>query len=339
MVVRARAATGRFSSPTGPAASAPPARSCRPCGSAPPPTARGSSVNASSRRAGSRIQSPRSSSESSWPGPQPAWPTNARPRRSPARRPRARRRSPSTPMSSNAISAASVGSSNSASTISAEGCTGPPMNSGSSRSTQLLELRHRLADRRLRRPVEHQPERALVGVLDDQHDRAPEVRIQQRRARRSAAGRVRSPSGHVVRTPALGHYPPFVLSRRLAPSRRCASIARPYGLSRLGLARRGRVPASSAITSNRSTADADLRRHPAALVLPPHAYLSAGAPRLNVTFIVRAPSLREPLRLLRASRPFEAAPVLLVGTCCLGTLANTVRARLTAPASARESPS
>ena len=38
-------------------------------------------------------------------------------------------------MSSNAISAASVGSSNSARTITEEGCTGPPMNSGSASST------------------------------------------------------------------------------------------------------------------------------------------------------------------------------------------------------------
>ena len=107
-MVSVRRAATQFTD--GSAASARPARSCRPCASAPPPTARaGSSVNASSRRAGSRIQSPRSSSASSWPGPQPAWPTNARPRRTPAPARRRTAPSPSTPMSSKAISAASLG--------------------------------------------------------------------------------------------------------------------------------------------------------------------------------------------------------------------------------------
>ena len=48
------------------------------------------------------------------------------------------------------------------------------------RVDELLELRHGLAHGRLGRPVEHEPERAVVGVLDDEHDRAPEVRIEQR---------------------------------------------------------------------------------------------------------------------------------------------------------------
>ena len=125
----------RISSRTGPAACARSARSCRPCGSAPPTTApRRLGDERVLATAGSRIQSPRSISPSSCPGPSP------RARRTPAAA-RTRRRLlgedpvPSTPTSSNAISAASVGSSNSPGTITAEGWTGPPMNSCSASST------------------------------------------------------------------------------------------------------------------------------------------------------------------------------------------------------------
>ena len=40
---------------------------------------------------------------------------------------------------------------------------------------QPVEVGHRVADRRRRRPVEHEAHRALLGVLDDQHDGAAEV--------------------------------------------------------------------------------------------------------------------------------------------------------------------
>ena len=43
------------------------------------------------------------------------------------------------------------------------------------------ELRHRLADRRLRAAIEDQPDRALVVVRRDQHDGALEIRIHDRR--------------------------------------------------------------------------------------------------------------------------------------------------------------
>ena len=48
---------------------------------------------------------------------------------------------------------------------------------------EVLERRHRLGDRGRRRPVQHDPHRSLVVVLDDEDDRAREVRIEQRRRR------------------------------------------------------------------------------------------------------------------------------------------------------------
>ena len=104
-------------------------------------------------------------------------------------------------MSSNASSAASPGSSRRASTITDDGWTGPPMNSGSSPSTSSSSCGTASCDRRLRRTVQHQPECAVLGVLDDEHDGAPEVRIQQARAgdqqlsagRLHQRGRARSP--------------------------------------------------------------------------------------------------------------------------------------------------
>ena len=48
---------------------------------------------------------------------------------------------------------------------------------------QLIELGHRFADGRLRRAVEHQPERAIVAVLDHQHDGPEEVGVDQPWAR------------------------------------------------------------------------------------------------------------------------------------------------------------
>ena len=171
------------SSPTGRGACAPPARSCPPCASAPWTTGPvGAPVNASSRRAGSRIQSPRSSSSSSCPGPQPAWPTNARPRRTLI----------------DGSSCAAVGQH--ADVVEGDqrglgglvelgqhdqrrGLDGAADVQRVVEVEELLELGHGLADGRLRRPVEHQAERAVVGVLHDQDDRAPEVGVQQSRAR------------------------------------------------------------------------------------------------------------------------------------------------------------
>jgi hypothetical protein len=45
----------------------------------------------------------------------------------------------------------------------------------------LLELRHRLADRHLRRAVQHDAHRALLAVHADEDHRAPEVGVHQRR--------------------------------------------------------------------------------------------------------------------------------------------------------------
>ena len=42
------------------------------------------------------------------------------------------------------------------------------------------QLRHRLTDRRLRTAIEDQPDRALVVVRRDQHDRPFEIRIHDR---------------------------------------------------------------------------------------------------------------------------------------------------------------
>ena len=46
---------------------------------------------------------------------------------------------------------------------------------------EVFQRRHRIHDLGLGRPVEHEPHRALVGVLGDEHDRAPEVRVEERR--------------------------------------------------------------------------------------------------------------------------------------------------------------
>ncbi len=48
---------------------------------------------------------------------------------------------------------------------------------------EVLEVRDRLADRRVRRAVEDDAERALVVVLAHQHDRPDEVRVLESRAR------------------------------------------------------------------------------------------------------------------------------------------------------------
>ena len=181
------------SSSTGLSASARSGRSFRPCGSAPRPRLLGSSARTRLRsRAGSRIQSPRSSSPSSCPGPQPAWPTNrapayGRPRsapRSPARaRPRPRRRP--------------------------------------GRRRRILELgqdddrlrQHRPPDEELLVGLDElsscetasatvvsdgrfstTPERALLVVLDDEHDRAPEIRVQNRGPAISSCPRAESMS-------------------------------------------------------------------------------------------------------------------------------------------------
>ena len=48
---------------------------------------------------------------------------------------------------------------------------------------EILELRHELGDRRRRRPVQHEPGRALLVVLGDEHDGAAEVRVVQARRR------------------------------------------------------------------------------------------------------------------------------------------------------------
>ena len=171
-----------ISSSTDRPACAPRARSFRPCGSGPRTTGRAASLeNASSSLAGSRIQSPRSSSPSSWPGPQPAWPRNARPDRTPAVSSSDEGPVPSTPTSSNASRAASVG-------VFELGQDDHRRRLDRAADEQLLlgieqrlELGDGLADAGLRRAVQDQPERALVVVLDDEHDRAPEVRVQQRR--------------------------------------------------------------------------------------------------------------------------------------------------------------
>ena len=44
-----------------------------------------------------------------------------------------------------------------------------------------LELRHRAGDLDGRRAVEHEPRRAVLGVLGHEDDGAPEVRVEQRR--------------------------------------------------------------------------------------------------------------------------------------------------------------
>ena len=46
---------------------------------------------------------------------------------------------------------------------------------------ELLEIGHRGRDRDERRAVEHEPRRAVVGVLGDEDDRPAEVRVEQRR--------------------------------------------------------------------------------------------------------------------------------------------------------------
>ncbi len=54
------------------------------------------------------------------------------------------------------------------------GPTGPPRWTTSSVSAELREVRDGLADLGLRRPVEHDADRALLRVLEDEHDGAPE---------------------------------------------------------------------------------------------------------------------------------------------------------------------
>ena len=54
-----------------------------------------------------------------------------------------------------------------------------------------LELRRGVGDGGVGRPVEHEPHRALVGVLRHEHDRALEVRVEKggrRDEQRSAQG-------------------------------------------------------------------------------------------------------------------------------------------------------
>ncbi len=132
--------------------------------------------------AASRIQSPRSSSPSSWPGPQPACPRNARPDRTPAVR----------------SSGDGPGSEHSDVVERDQGRVGGVLELGQDdhrrrldraadeqpllRVEQRLELRDGFPDAGLRGAVEHQPERALVVVLDHEHDGAPEVWIEQRRS-------------------------------------------------------------------------------------------------------------------------------------------------------------
>ena len=141
------------------------------------------------------------------PGPQPAWPTNARPLRSPTEDSSGVAPVPSTPTSSNASSAASVGSSNSPSTITAEGWTGPPMNRWSESSTSSSSCG--TASLTVVSTVGRAPGRALpLGVLDHEHDRAPEVGVQQRRSRNQELARGRSP------LPTLCYSTPTPLSRR-----------------------------------------------------------------------------------------------------------------------------
>ena len=140
----------------------------------------GSDANSSSGRGVSTIQSSLSSSSSSWPGPQPAWPAKTRVRcvtaadsAMSARADRSRRRRDQQPRG------ARVGEGG-------EHDDGVRLHRPAdvdrlTRADQLLQLRRAVADRRLRRPVEHEAHRALVCVLGDEHDRAREVRILERR--------------------------------------------------------------------------------------------------------------------------------------------------------------
>ena len=79
--------------------------------------------------------------------------------------------------------AASSTSLNSASTMNASGCTGPPTNTGSVAPGKALERRHRVDGGDVRRPAEHEPHRALFVVVRDQDDGLAEVRIVQGRRR------------------------------------------------------------------------------------------------------------------------------------------------------------
>ena len=81
------------------------------------------------------------------------------------------------PTSPTTTVAASSGSSNSASTTTAAGSTGPPAKIGDRGLDEHLERRGRVLHERLARPVQDDAHRALVAVLGDQDDRAPEVGV------------------------------------------------------------------------------------------------------------------------------------------------------------------
>ena len=74
------------------------------------------------------------------------------------------------------------GSAKSARTTTADDCTGPPTCTAPISSASSASSGHGLVDRGLGRAVEHDAERALLRVLADEHDRAPEVGIDERRA-------------------------------------------------------------------------------------------------------------------------------------------------------------
>ena len=157
---------------------------------------------------------------------------------------------PSTPTSSNASSAASVGSSNSPSTITAEGWTGPPMNSCSCGLDQLLELRDGFADAGLGRAVEHQARARPRRCARRRARPCARSSDPAATARRSGAcprtESISLPSSAVGALPTLCYSTPTPLSSRRWASTRARSPRRTRP-------RRSRSrPARSAITSNRS---------------------------------------------------------------------------------------
>ena len=65
------------------------------------------------------------------------------------------------------------------------------------------QIGHRLAHRRLGRPVEDEPHRAVLSVLRDEHHRPAEVRVEERRRREEQHSLQRLDAAHVTRTAAL----------------------------------------------------------------------------------------------------------------------------------------
>ena len=93
-------------------------------------------------------------------------------------------RSPGTkPRSGSTSTMACAGSSHSASTMTPVGATGPPTQTRGAGSASQSRSGTASATGAGRRPVEHEPHRAVLGVLRDEDDGAPEVRVQEGRAR------------------------------------------------------------------------------------------------------------------------------------------------------------